>query len=741
MVTLYLYSNLGFSKSENVALLGQNGASLGIELLLSKYHPVIMTDSSAFPRINIDGTMELNVALSEDNALLRKGDYLKIEVTGTPHDSISYYFVDSVQRRANNVAHLSLTLDVLNTFLPSFLPSTYINRTHRSRWSSWDYTEKSGIPFLMLADAIDPISEGITVNKYVSSRDDISSADGNKWYLIYRSNASDGVACSMVSAESQTIGRGGSARTLASVISSYLPSSDRLWRVFYVVPEYAGPVWSITSDGNVYSYANCLYAEIDVYGNSNVTVKVYAGTPDNYHLAYTDTSLKTTEVTINAALKLLYVANQSNNEYIGLSYGVVNYRASQNNFKTADVQIGSFKSYGIKDVDRTDTKLIKIIECPYAPVPVESGTNGITFADFTYNTSTHEWDKASLNTEFSNPLDPVALPGVARFAQPLHAKKGSSAILKDPKLLHSDYHSLTFVYDSFIQTIPLDGISIPDATKVPSLSITYKQSSAISSSLAYRFDFVNAEPGLEADAFNHYLVSTRSNEVPIFTNDYIAYIRTGYNYDIKNKNTTNAATWGSFAMSLVTTAATLAASTATGGAASGLFAVSAATTAVSFANAIRSTASAELSMDEKLESLRNKAASVSGANDLDLLNFYSGNKLQMVTFDPSQEIQTMLNVYFRYYGYAVNRQETPNLHARAYYTYLQCTPKFTPATRESFGSDAIESLYEACLESGVTFIDFYNLSTYGKYAAGDGILAKARDLENWELPIFSALPS
>ena len=113
-----------------------------------------------------------------------------------------------------------------------------------------------------------------------------------------------------------------------------------------------------------------------------------------------------------------------------------------------------------------------------------------------------------------------------------------------------------------------------------------------------------------------------------------------------------------------------------------------------------------MSLDEKRENLQKQAASVAGANDLDLLRFYSNNKLWLVTMDPSDEVREMLNTYFRYYGYAVNRQEVPKLNARSVYTFLQCSPKFPPSTREAFGSDDIEGL------------------------------DKARSLENWEHEIY-----
>ena len=732
MINFYLYKSVGFTKDDRVALIDDDANTIEVERILSLYTPISF-NYSQLPRLNYSsGRLELNIELPEDYSIPRHGAYLKIEATNGSLGGVSYWFVDSIDRRAGNVAHLSLTMDVLNTFLPSFESSTYVNRTHRDRWqSSLVRGTIHSAAGLTLIPYVDPIGEGFVVNKYLTRKEEVPG-DGNHWYLVYQTEkepsdtGSNPVNCYLVPEEPVKSGSG--SFLTESSAASHLGISNTFPHSIYLLTSDGNPwmVYGGDQAGNVYKSTD--YAMAELYrasSSSSVTILLWRKAAGGW-----------SHETANTALGLFAIDGKVHFGTGSASHGLNPDQIG--GLSTGTLSTGGYLSNTIASVDRTDSTLVKIIECPYCPVtPSVNGTGEMSFVGWTYDQTKKYWKKDDLDATLYNAVAEVSIPGVEWVIdKPL--TPFMDAFLDDPKLLHSDYHSFSAVYDSFVQSFPLEGFLGGDATQpAPSdlMKIGYKQSSAISSSLA--FEFTPEKVALkQAGAFSTFLVSTRSNEKVIYTNNYLNYLRTGFNYDVKNKNLSVGATWGGFAASAAITLATVVSTIATSGATAPLAIAAGVSTAASLAGAIKSTASAEMSLDEKRESLQKQAASVAGANDLDLLRFYSNNKLWLVTMDPSDEVKEMLNAYFRYYGYAVNRQEAPKLNARSVYTFLQCSPKFTPSTREAFGSDDIEGLYAQALADGVTYIDVDYLSAGGFLAKGLDVLDKARSLENWEHEIY-----
>lgn len=736
MYTFVLYKKVGFTKDDRVALVNATATSLKMKDYLNTLG-ILDVSTSSSPRLNYSaGHLTLNLQLMEADSLARKGAYMMIVESDKngKETNVTFWFVDSVERLANQVARLSLTLDVLNTFLPQFESSTYVNREHRNRWQSFALknTGSTTIAGLTLIPYVDPIGEGFNVNKYVTKKEEVPG-DGNHWYLTYKTEkepsetGSNPVTCWLVPEAPVKSGDG-----------SFLTEESAAGRLG-IGNSYPRSTYLVTSDGNPWA----------VYGGDEVGV-LYKSTDYAMAELYRASSASGVAVTLwrkNAG----GWASETVNTSLGLFAidGKVRYGTGADKhglnphqlggLSNGKLSTGGYYSHSIANVDRTQSTLVKIIECPYCPTaPTISDKGTISFAGWTYDPTVSFWRLDDLGASLFNEVAEVEIPGV-QWGITKDITAYMPAFLEDPKLLNSDYHAFSAVYDSFVQSFPLDGFQGGDASKPSDLmKISYKQSSAISSALA--FEFKPEEITLKlSGAFDSFLVSNRSNEKIIYTNNYLNYLRNGFNYDVKNKNVTISSAWGGFAGSLAITLATLLSAFATGGATAPLAISAGVSTAASFANAIKATASAENSLSEKKKSLQNQAASVAGANDLDLLRFYSNNKLYLVTMDPSEEMRGMLDTYFRYYGYAVNRQKVPNISGRAIFNFLQCTPKYTSETRAAFGSDDIEALYTQALAEGVTYINADALKEAGALNLNKDLLDAARGFENFEVDLFEKI--
>lgn len=731
------YKKVGFTKDDRVAFLNEAGNGIAVDRILGMPGvKSIAFPSSSTPRLNYASTMDLNLPLGEDISLARKGSYLKIAGEGV---EATYWWVDGIERKANGVARLHLTLDVLNTFLPEFEGGTYVQREHRDRWMSSDAKKVNGVFQITMIPNVDDVSEGIAVNKIVTSANKVPG-DGRRWYLVYQTTK-----------EPDTLGDNPLTvwlmpdEPVRAGPGAFL-TQDELARQFSAIANagywsvYFGPKaapWGIV----VYSHSSSGYRTATKYSAYYAYAELRKDAANYSLLLYRSAEDASPIETIGPAplTNFSYAVAASGPIYYGPGSSAAGLTIAQAEARLSrgDLSYTAGLSRSIKDLDRTQSTIVRIIECPYAPQEETTNSDGgVEIKGFSYDQDRRWWRMSDLSASFSNPIGIVDFEEMHDYTERRNPLK-SFTLLDDPKLLHSDFHDLSFIYDSFVQAVPLEGI---DADGIPSdykgvINIIFKQSNAINSSLAFKIepDFTPKYSG----AFDQYLVSTRSNELPIFTNNYLNYLRTGANFDVKNKNLTVGATWGGAALSLAATIAATAATVATQGATAPLMVTAAVSTAGTMAAAIKSTASAELSLEEKREKLQRQAASVAGANDLDLLNFYSGNKLWVVRRDPTDETRGMLNTYFRYYGYATNRQKAPDdLTSRAYYNFLQCIPKFSAETREKFGSDDIEALYVAALAEGVTYIHTDNLINYGELREGADILDYARSLENWERDLF-----
>lgn len=327
---------------------------------------------------------------------------------------------------------------------------------------------------------------------------------------------------------------------------------------------------------------------------------------------------------------------------------------------------------GIDQIDRKDAKLIKIIKLPFPPTE-------ITFLGETYDFgSTWEYDtgdeilKASTDDLKFDYLFRSDVESPLKKLEPFFDEDFNVSSLRhldDPKLLNSAFYRPKFVYDSF--TFEFD-LELVDAEKWieegdPYLDFRFVTSTTFNSKFAFIFPDYFLKYSLQD--YDNVLPVGRNNELPIFSSQYVTYLRTAYRYDLKELSRKRFTAGLQAVGSVAGGAIGLASSVATGrpfGAVASFGGMLAGAT-----NAVLSAVRAEDSLKSKMESMENQAVNISASDDIDILTAYSGNKCKVVYYEVSPLMKTALNNLFHYCGYSVETSGIPDETSRIWFNFVQ----------------------------------------------------------------------
>ena len=382
---------------------------------------------------------------------------------------------------------------------------------------------------------------------------------------------------------------------------------------------------------------------------------------------------------------------------------------------------------GVDIIDRTSTKLMKIIELPYNPQTFKKDAdhyNYISLVDTDFGTGKFEGDTflqlKELNAKFGCQ---IYTEDILDFMKSDFNKRPTDSddaeIGNESKLFNSNFYLKKFVYDSFVYLFSgekADGYSAVETTFIPT--------STINSKFAFKFKWFRKN---EKEDFGNILLASRNNELAIYNSSYLNYIRTGYNYDVKTRENAQQVALIGAALQIAAGAASAALTPATGGlsAAVGVSLVSTGVNAL-ISSEVNKT-NAALAQAQKMEELKNQSTNVSGSDDIDLLNAYCGNKAKIVTYSASEPVKNALWTLFRFYGYKSNKRGDPTDFSdegmdneRYWYNFVQCEPVFKEETNLS---DEILNDITQRYKEGVTF--FHKRGENGVYDM-------SQEKENWE---------
>ena len=366
-------------------------------------------------------------------------------------------------------------------------------------------------------------------------------------------------------------------------------------------------------------------------------------------------------------------------------------------------------------INRLDSKIVKLITLPYCPIKIRQVTfnNEINVYQYdsdevSYNSTDFSLQLVNLNIKFKNEI----ISNIDDPTKELIIKHNFTTLNEDlrndnleSKIYHSDFYYKKFVYDSFSFIYQYELINFEKSINTY-FEFDFFMSSSINSRFMFYFKNYHVD-SYAVDDYNNYLIIARNNERTLYNSAYINYIKTGFNFDVKNKNTQNLMNWGSFALSLGATIATVASTIATSGATAPLLIGASVSTVGTLTNAINSTISSERNFEQKQEQLKAQSTNAINSDDFDLLNEYNKNSLLMMTYKVSERVRKLLLDLFYYYGYKCNEIKMPDLNTRKYFNFIQCE-----ADIKEYQSILIkEEYYNLLVElynKGVTLFHNYN---------------------------------
>ena len=366
-------------------------------------------------------------------------------------------------------------------------------------------------------------------------------------------------------------------------------------------------------------------------------------------------------------------------------------------------------------INRLDSKIVKLITLPYCPIKIRQ----VTFDDainvyqydsdeVSYNSTDFSLQLLNLNIKFKNEI----ISNIDDPTKELIIKHDFTTLNEDlrndnleSKIYHSDFYYKKFVYDSFSYIYQYELINFEKSINTY-FEFDFIMSSSINSRFMFYFKNYHVD-SYAVDDYNNYLIIARNNERTLYNSAYINYIKTGFNFDVKNKNTQNFMNWGSFALSLGATIATVASTIASSGATAPLLIGASVSTVGTFTNAINSTISSERNFEQKQEQLKAQSTNVINSDDFDLLNEYNKNSLLMMTYKVSERVRKLLLDLFYYYGYKCNEIKMPDLNTRKYFNFIQCEADIKEHQSILIKDEYYNMLIEA-YNKGVTLFHNFN---------------------------------
>lgn len=647
--------------------------------------------------IRLDDTIKLN--MSQTNTPNFPYNYLAVKRDS--ETKIYYYFILNSNWKSENTVELQISLDTINTFWNelSWTAKTNITRQHKDRFLQKARDASGTTRFQRIIDDYD---EGITPVKFLKSEKKMN--DNNKpdinWYLIYKSNPSadttlDCLLCVDGDYEIPVLMNGLNPAALSLNSTYYIDGADG--DVVYTTRNGIATTIGLNKD------FKALYINKDSTGTVKV-IGVAADEKNNKELdSFDDYFNVGTRRLHNNSANLRTIPRQNTTPEF-LSYDNL-----INDYEVLDINyIGQNKVRQLKDVDRTDTKLVKIIKMPYAPFETLDEFQWKVVFDYTRLPFLR---LAELDTEFLTQINQDTFSELQRTltndyidSLPVHD------ITMESKLFNSNFYGIRYYYDNFEKEFLLERYS-PKSTNTQNIyaTIKFKQSNNISSNSLFDFELTNANYN-EPTVYSRYMMANRSQELAIYTNDYLNYIRNGYNYDKKIRSAQNTANKIGLATSVVGATASFVSSIWTGGA--GVAAgISFATSAIaSLTSTIVTIQNNELTLAQKLEDESRKASSVSTMDDTNLLAYYNGNRLISTREQCTEQMRQALYNLFRLTGYGCNEYGIPNFNSRIYYNFVQCKAAFDESNWK-YGQDFLNDI-RSRFEIGVTVYhrlnDFYD---------------------------------
>ena len=599
-----------------------------------------------------------------------------------------YYYILNTNWKAKQTLQLQLSMDTLNTFWQDIKatlgPNTHVTRRYFDRW------KKVGTKAYPL---IDKHPEEISAPPMVQIAKPKVVGSDEHWTLVYMTEYSDTQSLSENPTTCLVLPEK-AHKTSGSVSNELVPTSFP--NKTAVCLDYAHNPNAVISHGiiNFELKSNVDWAML-YFSTNTITLLRHDGNGETIN--------DIPSVSIN---KTNVVYKQPSNYTTSSPH---EYWQWDNPVYFTTSQLNPFKKW-YKQF-KTDPRLIKIIELPYAPFDYTE-TNGIFNIPNGWELDSYgalrlidadEVDFKSSVASFNN-LAPEPFV-IADVVNEQGIQKKANPEEYETKLWNSSYYSLKYIYDGDYHAVKLEEfehLAVPDY----SLNINFNSSTGMDNSIAFEF---KCSEQLDTD-FGDWLISNRTTEVPYYTNEYLNYLRYGKAVDERNKTYSIASTVVGGIGSTVSTGASLAFAITGAGAASGGIIGAAIGGAIGLVSTIIATSSsidkANNQIQSKIDQYTHQSSSVQASNDLSIFKKYGKNKLLQVEYQPTRELRDSIGRYFHLYGYSCDEYGIPNWNTRIWSDYYVMEPDFFMSYVEKDYEDDIS----ARMKAGFRLLHRVNLS-------------------------------
>lgn len=688
--------------------------------------------------------------------------YNYVSIKNSDDDRTFYYFIAGANWKAQMTVELSLAMDTVATYWDqiSFNDKTTLIREHKDRFvvpSSDIYVNS------VLTRKVDDVDEGvnttqikdqtITILDTALPNSTVRPRLQNLWYLVYRSEFEglnqnqNPVNCYLCADENLTVEDNPyvhwNTDDLDTTKCYFILNTDN--------PENA----TLTAYNHIQSTSKSHYIEQEegatdtyyrifkIYYASNRWRADFMRYNQNNAYAATD-AIDADELVFSGGLK--YVMEVPLSE-IGTPSSAVNYyyilsKAYQYGIRILTGNNNEGQILSIKSFDKTDSRILKIIELPYCledSISYNQTTGYWTYDNNVWTLAGGHLKLNDLDASFERFLGNFEIPNMNYTITDLNQLRPAATRNDDleSKIYHSAISPVKFVYDSFAIDYAREKYTHTNVMPEAECAIDFKQTNTINSKLGFKIRTTTGRYKENQD-FDNLLLATRNNESMIYNSEYLNYVRNGYNYDKKISdlqigqsivngiinaagagvrfgtsitprfpewNSKKAAKSGDLLQyhdDLVTrqenwekkygsramqqTASSVATSLGIGALSSAL---------QSALNVYFTIEQNKYTMEGKLAQLKAQSISTAGSDDLDLMKWYSDNTLKEITYKPVEPVKEALLDMFYYAGYSCNNiKGLPDMYSRTNWNFIQCEPVLQPVNETNIYQKYLDDIKE-----------------------------------------------
>ena len=656
-------------------------------------------------------------------------NYCKLSTVDTEEKAIEketsrYYFITGFRNISQFIYEFDLSLDVVNTYQYDItnvdnFKQVSIKRRHKNRWKSSGVTNK----YYRIYDEVDEglgsvatvLDESLTTNvgntenecyvitKSISNDDDGLRTNGVNMLvneLVFKTSTSKSIPTNEMTDISLEAAEGYESNHRA--IFGYCLNSDDLMRAYC---DWYGTLGAdVLVNAFLMSYPEGTfnpYLTLGFMQNDRfvVTRMIQIGLNSN--------PMRVQKLKATGAFKIAYknASTYRKTVAIGNSYSITDLLGSSYTVKTSAVNSIVTNVKSINQINKTDSNIKSILALPALP------------DKYYYLDSQYDIGICFSNSQITKSYGSVSLKNENYVIDEWLTTK--PVIDSEPdyesKLFGSYVRNHQIVYDTFSLALQPEYYN----DKIDSLNFTMYKPIDMTNDVAIKCTNIQ-----QRELNSNVLTCSRNNNLPIFTSDYLNYIRTGYNYDNKAQSLTTVKNWVGVATSAAGTGFNIA-NKKDMGKGLGIFGIAQGVTNTlsSLSNAIISGIENDRALAQKRQELMATSPTMSGSDNYLLFKeLNGGNCFKYVVTKPTEEVLNNIYYLFYYTGYADNMYYStmPTIKTRQYFNYVQADISYCNIINPKERQRLIDAY-----SNGITFEWNYNKTW----------LMNGNEYENWETSI------